>query len=344
MQFRWEALQEVAKAMRDNFKTGSSTVDQMSRLHISGNIIPVTWYKTIRKATGKPNLNAIIILADLVYWYRPTEVRDEMTGELIGLKKKFHADLLQRSYQQIADQFGITKRDATNAVVELEKLGVVKRVFRTLKLNGQQVPNVLFLDLNVKVLEKLTFPQEEGYPLYEGHLPPKKERGNTNISQRESLELERGLTYMGETNTENINKEIHTDISYPSSCEVEEMVKEQISYDILKHDYYPNNKQIDDLLGILVDVLTSSAKTIRVNREDKPADIVKAQFKKIEMEHIQFVLRCMEQNTTKVNNIRSMLITVLYNSVNTISSYYSSLYNYHMTLGSGMEEENERHY
>ena len=111
--------------MQDQFRTGSVTVDRMSRLHISGNIIPVTWYKTIRKSTGKPNLNAIIILADIVYWYRPTEVRDEMTGELVGLKKKFHADLLQRSYQQIADQFGITKRDATNAVVELEKMKVI---------------------------------------------------------------------------------------------------------------------------------------------------------------------------------------------------------------------------
>ena len=113
--------------MQDQFRTGSVTVDRMSRLHISGNIIPVTWYKTIRKSTGKPNLNAIIILADIVYWYRPTEVRDEMTGELVGLKKKFHADLLQRSYQQIADQFGITKRDATNAVVELEKMKVIRR-------------------------------------------------------------------------------------------------------------------------------------------------------------------------------------------------------------------------
>ena len=144
--------------MQSQFHTGSLTVDQMSRLHISGNVIPVTWFKTIRKATGKPNLNAIIILADIVYWYRPVEIRDELTGELIGLKKKFHSDILQRSYQQIADQFGITKRDATNAVVELEKLGVVKRVFRTLRLGGQQIPNVLFLDLIVKVLELLTYP------------------------------------------------------------------------------------------------------------------------------------------------------------------------------------------
>src|SRR5699024_11602837 len=159
--------------MQSQFHTGSLTVDQMSRLHISGNIIPVTWFKTIRKATGKPNLNAIIILADIVYWYRPVEIRDELTGELIGLRKKFHSDILQRSYQQIADQFGITKRDATNAVVELEKLGVVKRAFIILSLGGQQIPNVLFLDQTVKVLEHLTYPDGEsrGYPTNSGHTP-----------------------------------------------------------------------------------------------------------------------------------------------------------------------------
>jgi len=41
----------------------------------------------------------------------------------------------------------------------------------------------------------------------------------------------------------------------------------------------------------------------------------------------------MEKNTTKVTNMRAMLITALYNSVNTISSYYSSLYNYHRSYG-----------
>lgn len=44
--------------MNGPFETGSLTVDCMSRLQISGNVIPVSWYKTIRKPTGKPNLNA----------------------------------------------------------------------------------------------------------------------------------------------------------------------------------------------------------------------------------------------------------------------------------------------
>lgn len=81
--------------MEHPFQTGSPTVDQMSRLQITGNIIPAAWFKTIRKETGKPNLNAIILLSDIVYWYRPVEVRDEMTGQLTGLKKKFRADLLR---------------------------------------------------------------------------------------------------------------------------------------------------------------------------------------------------------------------------------------------------------
>ena len=113
--------------------TGSPIVDRMCRLQFTVNVIPAAWYRTIIRDNGKPNLTAIIILSDVVYWYRPVEIRDELTGQLCGFKKKFKADILQRNYQQLADQFGISKREAVNAVVELEKIGVVKRVFRTVR-------------------------------------------------------------------------------------------------------------------------------------------------------------------------------------------------------------------
>lgn len=83
--------------------TGNKTVDRLSRMNITGNVIPAAWYQTIRKPTGKPYLNAIVILSDIVYWYRAAEVRDEGSGQLIGYRKRFRADLLQRSYQQMAD-------------------------------------------------------------------------------------------------------------------------------------------------------------------------------------------------------------------------------------------------
>ena len=64
--------------------TGNQIVDKMMQLGISGNIIPNSWYKTIRYESGKPNLVAITLLSDIVYWYRPQEKRDELTGETIG--------------------------------------------------------------------------------------------------------------------------------------------------------------------------------------------------------------------------------------------------------------------
>ena len=89
-------------------------------------------------------------------------------------------------------------------------------------------------------------------------------------------------------------------------------------------------ERIDELLGIMVEILTSSSKTIRVNREEKPAQVVKGQFHKITKNHIEFVLHSMNESQTKARNIRALLVTALYNSVHTISTYYGNLVQYHM--------------
>ena len=311
--------------MSNLFDTGSETVNRMCRLQFTGNVIPSTWYHTIKKETGKPNLNAIIILADIVYWYRPVEIRDEVTGQLCGFKKKFQADILQRNYQQLADQFGITKRDAVNAVVELEKLGVVTRVFRTVSIKGQLYSNVMFLDLDVDVLIQLTYPEtlenaaagtsDTPYHLFWGQPPPKKV---TAVSD------------MGKTYTKNTYRDYNIDFSIPSYREVAEQVKEQIEYDNLILDH-PHDSRVEEILGLIVDVMTSTAAVIRVNREEKPVNVVKAQFLKLKKEHIDFVLFSMDSNTTKARNIRAVLLTALYNSVNTMCSYYDNLVQYHMT-------------
>lgn len=64
--------------------SGNEIVDAMGSTNISGNIIPAIWYKTITKENGKPYPLAIVILTDIVYWYRPSEVRDQGTGHILG--------------------------------------------------------------------------------------------------------------------------------------------------------------------------------------------------------------------------------------------------------------------
>ena len=175
--------------------SGNEIVDMVGRISITGNIIPQIWYKTITHPSGKPYLEAIVILSDIVYWYRPTEVRDERTGEVIAYRKRFKADLLQRSYADLAQQFGISKREATNAVVALEKIGVVRRHLRTIDVNGTKMANVLFLELVPKALLALTC----------GVVTPITFKSDTSHVQKGDLSRSEvtPLTFKSETNTEN---------------------------------------------------------------------------------------------------------------------------------------------
>lgn len=175
--------------------SGNEIVDMVGRISITGNIIPQIWYKTITHPSGKPYLEAIVILSDIVYWYRPTEVRDERTGEVIAYRKRFKADLLQRSYADLAQQFGISKRETTNAVVALEKIGVVRRHLRTIDVNGTKMANVLFLELVPKALLALTC----------GEVTPITFKSDTSHVQKGDLSRSEvtPLTFKSETNTEN---------------------------------------------------------------------------------------------------------------------------------------------
>ena len=64
------------------YSTGNPIVDEVGTMNFTGNVIPMVWFKTIRYPNGAPNNNAIHILADIVYWYRPKEERDVMQRKI----------------------------------------------------------------------------------------------------------------------------------------------------------------------------------------------------------------------------------------------------------------------
>lgn len=138
------------------FTTEIKASDQLIGVNFNGNIIPQIWYKVFVKKelkNPKPHLLAINILADIVFWYRPREERDEATGAIIGYSKRFSSDLLQRSYEQMAELFGCSKGQATDAIIFLEKMGLVERVFRSKTINGVVCTNILYISLDVEQLK-----------------------------------------------------------------------------------------------------------------------------------------------------------------------------------------------
>ena len=190
--------------MKIHYSTGNKIVDTVGEMNLTGNIIPEAWYLTIRK-NGKPCPLAILLLADIVYWYRPTEQRDEMTQN-VTYRKKFRAeDYLQRSYDQITEKFGISKKQARDALITLEELGVVTRHFRTITVSGMRHSNVMYLELHPDVLKRLTYPKEA--PINKNVNTP-LQNGNDLITKLVPPHNENVETYT-KTTTE-INSEIST--------------------------------------------------------------------------------------------------------------------------------------
>ena len=102
----------------------------------------------------------------------------------------------------------------------------------------------------------------------------------------------------------------------------EEIIKENIDYDYLIMENLKDD--IDEITEIIIDAVSSQAEYIRIGGQDKAAEIVKSQLLKLTYEHINYVLMCLKDNTTKVRNIKSYLLTSLYNAPMTISNYYTT--------------------
>lgn len=74
----------------------------------------------------------------------------------------------------------------------------------------------------------------------------------------------------------------------------------------------------------MIDVCCSTAKTIRISGDDKPREVVKSRFMKMDSTHLDYVLECFLNNTTEIRNIRQYLLATLYNATMTIDSYYTA--------------------
>lgn len=304
------------------YSSQNSIVDALDGMEFKGNIIPAAWYKTVLTAKGKPDSIAIILLSDIVYWYRPQEVRDEAIGELIGIRKKFEADLLQRSYDQFANHFGYTKAQVKSAVVRLENLGVIRIVFRTLEVGGQKLSNVMFIELIPERLRELTYLHKTGTPLCINF--------GRGVSENEYMPIT--ISHIAtadnfQTNTENTIKNYNKNYPIISSGEIRAGFREQIGYDVIAMDYPLKKGMLDELT---VDVLTSHKRTFRVNGEDKPSEDIKDRFRKLNMFHIIYVMDSLSSMSSQVRNIRAVMITAMYNAPVTMDSYYTTKVNHGM--------------
>ncbi len=143
-------------------------------------------------------------------------------------------------------------------------------------------------------------------------------------------------------NSSNFNFSIYSYPSYHNLSKKDMMDKEQINktrndikqnidYDVLLDSTFNVHKDdLDDIVEIITQVMTSTKETIRIAGEERPTEVVKSVYSKLNMLDIQYVYSCIQETTTKIANIIAYTRTALYNAKRISSLYYTNLVNYDM--------------
>lgn len=113
----------------------------------------------------------------------------------------------------------------------------------------------------------------------------------------------------------------------------EAYLREQLEISVLTSRYPYDSDMIDGILELMLDILCSRRKMIRIAGDDKPANVVKGRFMKLNMGHIEYVMDCVRENTTKVRSIKQYLLAALYNAPATMDGYYRAEVNHDMATG-----------
>ena len=109
--------------------------------------------------------------------------------------------------------------------------------------------------------------------------------------------------------------------------EYRDVIHENIEYDILIQQYAA--EKIDSFVNIMVDALCSFGDMISVNSMQVPKEVVKRKLLKLDYMHIVYVIDCLDENSTRIRNYKSYILTMLYNAPDTMNHYYQSKFNKH---------------
>ena len=110
----------------------------------------------------------------------------------------------------------------------------------------------------------------------------------------------------------------------------EQIIRENICYDDLLISHAEDRELIDGITDLILETVVGTRDEILIASSCYPADVVRSRFLKLNYSHIEYVLHCLRQNTTKVKNIRKYLLATLFNAPSTMDGYYQAEVNHDM--------------
>ena len=200
---------------------------------------------------------------------------------------------------------------------ELDEFGLIER-----KKQGLGKPTIIYVKdfTRFRKAELLDSEKQNSVILHTGTLDNRK--SETNKTEKNNTESNKTNPILS-----GADKDMDERTSYRN------YLNSQLDMEIMYERYPYDRETLDAIMDLMLDVVCSKRKTIRIAGDDKPVNVVKSQFLKLNSSHIEYVMDCMQSNATKVRNIKQYLLATIYNAPLTIQSYYQALVNNDMAEG-----------
>ena len=109
---------------------------------------------------------------------------------------------------------------------------------------------------------------------------------------------------------------------------LEEYFSHSLEMDLLLRLYPDDEDTLYQIVDLLVDTCATNRKMLRIAGDDKPAEVVRSRFMKLNADHIRFVLKCLAENSNPIRNMKQYLLASLYNAPTTMQLSYQNQTNH----------------
>ena len=113
---------------------------------------------------------------------------------------------------------------------------------------------------------------------------------------------------------------------------LEEYFSHSLEIDLLLRLYPDDEDTLYQIVDLLVDTCATKRKMLHIAGDDKPAEVVRSRFMKLNADHIRFVLKCLAENSSPIRNMKQYLLASLYNALTTMQLSYQNQTNHDLAI------------
>ena len=202
---------------------------------------------------------------------------------------------------------------ATKLLRELEEFGLIER-----KRRGLGRPSLVYVKNFSADSSKTRFQNRENHEsggFKSASQDPAKPR--CNKTDKNNTEMNETYPFNSEE-TDGMSQREQLEKYFSQSLEVELLLR-----------LCPDDEDIIyQIVDLLVDTCATKRKMLRIAGDDRPAEVVRSRFMKLNADHIKFVLKCLAENSSPIRNMEQYLLASLYNAPTTMQLSYQNQTNH----------------